>query len=208
MSPEELTKENLSAALDGADIVYFDVRLHDTALVVAQEVIIFSHLTISFHSKNSLQIWDVAPNRNFHFNDLTSDVIQKPFLAKFSPCCYWDSSLFMGQSTPVQASQRKIPILIDAEKKREGLAELLNFASYVVCSAKFPQVSCSVAEMHNYWIPTDHCQVFPPRCYSIECLHFSWLRQNLYLFFVTLGSVLLNWNANNLYLCFTVVSTL
>uniref|UniRef100_K3YCA1 Carbohydrate kinase PfkB domain-containing protein n=2 Tax=Setaria italica TaxID=4555 RepID=K3YCA1_SETIT len=74
MSPEELTKENLSAALDGADIVYFDVRLHDTALVVAQE-----------------------------------------------------------------ASQRKIPILIDAEKKREGLDELLNFASYVVCSAKFPQ---------------------------------------------------------------------
>ncbi|TKW11848.1 hypothetical protein SEVIR_6G259300v4 [Setaria viridis] len=74
MSPEELTKENLSAALDGADIVYFDVRLHDTALVVAQE-----------------------------------------------------------------ASQRKIPILIDAEKKREGLAELLNFASYVVCSTKFPQ---------------------------------------------------------------------
>ncbi|CAM0148550.1 unnamed protein product [Urochloa decumbens] len=74
MSPEELTKESLSAALDGADIVYFDVRLHDTALVVAQEVI-----------------------------------------------------------------QRKIPILIDAEKKREGLDELLNFASYVVCSAKFPQ---------------------------------------------------------------------
>ncbi|CAO2177427.1 unnamed protein product [Urochloa humidicola] len=74
MSPEELTKENLSAALDGADIVYFDVRLHDTALVVAQEAI-----------------------------------------------------------------QRKIPILIDAEKKREGLDELLNFASYVVCSAKFPQ---------------------------------------------------------------------
>ncbi|CAO2190229.1 unnamed protein product [Urochloa humidicola] len=74
MSPEELTKENLSAALDGADIVYFDVRLHDTALVVAQEAI-----------------------------------------------------------------QRKIPILIDAEKKREGLDELLNFATYVVCSAKFPQ---------------------------------------------------------------------
>lgn len=42
---------------------------------------------------------------------------------------------------PVQASQRKIPILVDAEKKREGLDDLLNFASYVVCSAKFPQVS-------------------------------------------------------------------
>jgi hypothetical protein len=49
----------------------------------------------------------------------------------------------------VQASQRKIPILIDAEKKREGLDELLNFASYVVCSAKFPQVSCSIAKEHN-----------------------------------------------------------
>jgi hypothetical protein len=45
----------------------------------------------------------------------------------------------------VQASQRKIPILIDAERKREGLDELLNFASYVVCSAKFPQVSCPIA---------------------------------------------------------------
>ncbi|KAL6646402.1 hypothetical protein ACP70R_018010 [Stipagrostis hirtigluma subsp. patula] len=74
MVPQELTKENLFAALDGADIVYFDVRLHDTALLVAEE-----------------------------------------------------------------ASQRKIPILIDAERKREGLDELLNFASYVVCSAKFPQ---------------------------------------------------------------------
>lgn len=74
MVPEELTQENLFAALDGADIVYFDVRLHETALLVAEE-----------------------------------------------------------------ASQRKLPILIDAERKRDGLDELLNFASYVVCSAKFPQ---------------------------------------------------------------------
>jgi hypothetical protein len=43
MSPEVLAKENLSAALDGAHIVYFDVRLHDTAFVVAQEVIIFPY---------------------------------------------------------------------------------------------------------------------------------------------------------------------
>lgn len=74
MIPEELTKENLFAALHGVDMVYFDVRLHETALLVAEE-----------------------------------------------------------------ASQRKIPILIDAEKKRDGLDELLNFASYVVCSANFPQ---------------------------------------------------------------------
>ena len=38
--PEELTKENLFAALDGAEIVYFDVRLPQTALVVAEEVIV------------------------------------------------------------------------------------------------------------------------------------------------------------------------
>uniref|UniRef100_A0A453RGE2 Carbohydrate kinase PfkB domain-containing protein n=1 Tax=Aegilops tauschii subsp. strangulata TaxID=200361 RepID=A0A453RGE2_AEGTS len=74
MKPEELTKENLFAALHGVEMVYFDVRLHETALLVAEE-----------------------------------------------------------------ASQRKIPILVDAEKKREGLDDLLNFASYVVCSAKFPQ---------------------------------------------------------------------
>ncbi|KAF0900839.1 hypothetical protein E2562_035475 [Oryza meyeriana var. granulata] len=74
MVPEELTQANLFAALDDVDIVYFDVRLHETALVVAEE-----------------------------------------------------------------ASQRKLPILIDAERKRDGLDELLNFASYVVCSAKFPQ---------------------------------------------------------------------
>jgi hypothetical protein len=37
MVPEELTQENLFAALDGADIVYFDVRLHETALLVAEE---------------------------------------------------------------------------------------------------------------------------------------------------------------------------
>jgi hypothetical protein len=49
----------------------------------------------------------------------------------------------------VQASQRKIPILVDAERKREGLDELLNFASYVVCSAKFPQVTCWIAEEHK-----------------------------------------------------------
>lgn len=38
-----------------------------------------------------------------------------------------------------QATRRNIPILVDAEKKREGLDELLNFATYVVCSAKLPK---------------------------------------------------------------------
>ncbi|XP_031501849.1 uncharacterized protein LOC116265407 isoform X2 [Nymphaea colorata] len=38
-----------------------------------------------------------------------------------------------------EASNLGIPILVDAERKREGLDDLLNLADYVVCSAKFPQ---------------------------------------------------------------------
>ncbi|CAL9071619.1 unnamed protein product [Musa textilis] len=75
MVPEELTQLKLSSALDGASLAYFDGRLWETALVVAQE-----------------------------------------------------------------ASRRRIPILIDAERPREGLDDLLNLATYVVCSEKFPQV--------------------------------------------------------------------
>lgn len=42
---------------------------------------------------------------------------------------------------PVQAVQKNIPILIDAERKREGLDDLLKLADYVICSAKFPKAS-------------------------------------------------------------------
>lgn len=75
MVPDDLSKSRLLSALDGVKLVYFDVRLHETALVVAQE-----------------------------------------------------------------AKCQRIPILIDAEKKREGLDDLLSFSDYVVCTAKFPQV--------------------------------------------------------------------
>ncbi|XP_059660208.1 uncharacterized protein LOC132306704 isoform X4 [Cornus florida] len=74
MIPSELSISNLISALDRAQLVYFDVRLPETALVVAQE-----------------------------------------------------------------AKRKSIPILVDAEKKREGLDDLLNFSDYVVCSEKFPQ---------------------------------------------------------------------
>ncbi|XP_021763357.1 ribokinase-like isoform X2 [Chenopodium quinoa] len=36
--PEELSRSKLESAIDGAGLVYFDVRLHETALVVAKEV--------------------------------------------------------------------------------------------------------------------------------------------------------------------------
>ncbi|CAL5353561.1 unnamed protein product [Camellia sinensis] len=74
MIPDDLSKSSLLSALDGVRLVYSDGRLHETALVIAQE-----------------------------------------------------------------AKCRSIPILIDAERKREGLDDLLNLSDYIVCAAKFPQ---------------------------------------------------------------------
>ncbi|KAH7427408.1 hypothetical protein KP509_10G043500 [Ceratopteris richardii] len=47
-----------------------------------------------------------------------------------------DTALLLAE----EAKRKRIPILIDAEPKRAGLDELLQFADYVVCSAEFPQV--------------------------------------------------------------------
>ncbi|KAE9619411.1 putative sulfofructose kinase [Lupinus albus] len=74
MVPEDLRQINLLSALNGARVVYFDGRMHESALVIAEE---------SF--------------------------------------------------------RQKISILIDAERPREGLNDLLILADYVVCSEKFPQ---------------------------------------------------------------------
>ncbi|KAL9397829.1 hypothetical protein Peur_012082 [Populus x canadensis] len=73
MIPDELSRSSLLSALDGARLVYLDGRLHETALVTAQETV-----------------------------------------------------------------RKNIPILIDVERKREGLDDLLPLASYAVCSSKFP----------------------------------------------------------------------
>lgn len=45
MTPDELSQTALLSALDGARIVYLDGRLPETAMIVAQEVIVilFSH---------------------------------------------------------------------------------------------------------------------------------------------------------------------
>ncbi|XP_043718596.1 ribokinase-like isoform X2 [Telopea speciosissima] len=48
---------------------------------------------------------------------------------------FTDTALIVAQ----EATHRKIPILIDAERPREGFDDLLYLADYVVCSAKFPQ---------------------------------------------------------------------
>ncbi|WVZ06201.1 hypothetical protein V8G54_019547 [Vigna mungo] len=74
MKPVDLPKSSLLTALNGAKIVYFDGRLHETALVVAHEAV-----------------------------------------------------------------KKNIPILMDAERLREGLDDILKLADYVVCAAQFPQ---------------------------------------------------------------------
>ncbi|KAL1367757.1 hypothetical protein HN51_021877 [Arachis hypogaea] len=74
MIPEDLPRPRLLSALDGAKLAYFDVRMPETALVIAHE-----------------------------------------------------------------AFNRKIPILVDVERPREGLDELLPLTDYVICSEKFPQ---------------------------------------------------------------------
>ncbi|XP_024981337.1 ribokinase-like isoform X2 [Cynara cardunculus var. scolymus] len=74
MIPNDISNSTLLAALAGVKLVYFDVRLPQTALVVAHE-----------------------------------------------------------------ANRRRIPILVDAERPREGLDDLLNLSDYVVCSAKLPE---------------------------------------------------------------------
>ncbi|KAF9688479.1 hypothetical protein SADUNF_Sadunf02G0201300 [Salix dunnii] len=73
MTPDELSRSSLLSALNGAELVYLDGRLHETALVIAQET-----------------------------------------------------------------ARKNVPVLIDAERKREGLDDLLPLASYAVCSSKFP----------------------------------------------------------------------
>ncbi|KAF7804581.1 ribokinase-like isoform X1 [Senna tora] len=72
--PEDLSRGSLLSALDGASVVYFDARMHETALFIARE-----------------------------------------------------------------AFSMNIPILVDSERPREGLDELLTMTDYLVCSQRFPQ---------------------------------------------------------------------
>ncbi|OWM62813.1 ribokinase-like [Punica granatum] len=53
---------------------------------------------------------------------------------------YFDGRLpYTAAFVAQEAARRNIPILLDAEKKREGLDDILVFARYAVCAAKFPQ---------------------------------------------------------------------
>lgn len=50
MVPEDLSQDSLISALENANLVYFDGRLPETALVVAEEVLFVSY---SIHNKCS-----------------------------------------------------------------------------------------------------------------------------------------------------------
>ena len=50
MTPDDPSKSSLFSAVDGVRLVYSDGRLHETALVVAQEVIIISSCVCPFIS--------------------------------------------------------------------------------------------------------------------------------------------------------------
>ena len=96
---------------------------------------------------------------------------------------------------PVQAAQQNIPILIDAERKREGLDELLAFASYVVCSTGFPQASVLSSFLFLKIFPTR--QNYPvwklnsnSTCYSI-LLIFKFVILNLKFVFLIPWSLLI-----------------
>eukprot|EP00850_Spirogloea_muscicola_P010266 SM000060S19598 [mRNA] locus=s60:72424:78215:+ [translate_table: standard] len=94
MTASELSPAAIASLLEGADLVFFDGRLPEAAILVARE-----------------------------------------------------------------ARERGLPILLDAEKKRDGLDELLSFADFLVASSKFPQPSQAVgiysakssSDMHQAW---------------------------------------------------------
>ncbi|KAI6694518.1 hypothetical protein NL676_022228 [Syzygium grande] len=48
---------------------------------------------------------------------------------------YTDTAIVVAE----EAARQNITILLDAEKKRPGLDDLLDLSDYVICSAKFPQ---------------------------------------------------------------------
>ncbi|XP_054803924.1 fructokinase-1-like isoform X1 [Prosopis cineraria] len=82
MMPEDLSRDSLLSALDGARLVYFDGRMHETALLIARE-----------------------------------------------------------------AFCKNISILVDAERPREGLDELLTMTDYLVCAERFPQAWTEAASI-------------------------------------------------------------
>ncbi|KAI9122238.1 hypothetical protein K1719_006927 [Acacia pycnantha] len=82
MIPEDLSRDSLLSALEGAKLVYFDGRMHETALFIARE-----------------------------------------------------------------AFCKNISILVDAERPREGLDELLTMTDYLVCSERFPQAWTEAASI-------------------------------------------------------------
>lgn len=69
MVPEELSQSSLFSALENANLVYFDGRLPDTALVVAEEVFFLSYFihNICLKKQEIHADWDLDRIHFFYF---------------------------------------------------------------------------------------------------------------------------------------------
>lgn len=74
MIPEDLSRDSLISALDGARVAYFDGRMHETALVIAREVIAY----VVCPWKLFLSHWIAS------VNDFKGWVMQNSFKSYFS----------------------------------------------------------------------------------------------------------------------------
>jgi hypothetical protein len=70
-----------------------------------------------------------------------------------------------------EAKSRGIPIIVDAERLREGLGDIPDFASYVVCSTKFPQAWTNALS-----IPTALVSIILRLMSNVKFVIVSWVK--------------------------------
>ncbi|KAL0907449.1 hypothetical protein M5K25_021861 [Dendrobium thyrsiflorum] len=127
MVPDDLPKTKLLSALNEAKLAYFDGRSTKPALVVAQEEI-----------ENKRAINTMLDSIDVDRDELDSDgkLLNRSVVTKA-----------ITKLLHVQAARMSIPILVEAERKKAGLGSLLDLATYIICSEKFPQAWTSVSSI-------------------------------------------------------------
>ncbi|KAF4378182.1 hypothetical protein F8388_009035 [Cannabis sativa] len=81
-------------------------------------------------------------------DELSQSSVQS--LVEGARIAYFDGRLHESAWLVAQEAARKnIPILVDAERVREGLDELLDLSTYVVCSVKFPKAWSGAQSVPN-----------------------------------------------------------
>lgn len=111
MLPDDLTESLLLDVLDGVRVLYVNGRSREAELLLAQKV------------------------TNALFGVFWTHICAFYLVLFMYVTALSDSSMVF-----MQAHSKNISILINAEKKRAGLDELLDLADYAICSTNFPQV--------------------------------------------------------------------